>query len=59
MVVKLDMSKAYDRVDWEFLRVMMLKMGFNDRWGAMMMKCISTVFYSLCLNGSLGPIFLP
>ncbi len=32
MVVKLDMSKAYNKVEWDFLRVMMEKMGFDDRW---------------------------
>jgi hypothetical protein len=29
MTVKLDMSKAYDKVEWEFMRVMMRKMGFD------------------------------
>lgn len=32
MVVKLDISKAYDRVEWEFLCKIMLKLGFNDQW---------------------------
>ncbi len=46
MTVKLDMSKAYDRVEWNFLRNMMLKLGFNDRWVNLVMQCIQTVSYS-------------
>lgn len=37
MAVKLDISKAYDQVEWDFLRKIMLKLGFNERWVHMAM----------------------
>jgi hypothetical protein len=41
--VKLDMSKAYDRVEWLFVQKMMEKLGFLERWIDLIMKCISSV----------------
>ncbi|KAM0981209.1 hypothetical protein ACFX13_014636 [Malus domestica] len=51
MALKLDISKAYDRIEWNFLEQMMRKMGFADEWIHWIMMCVSTVTYSFKLNG--------
>ena len=51
MAVKLDVSRAYDRVEWCFLEEVMRKLGFNERWIALMMICVKTVSYSMLVNG--------
>ena len=51
MAVKLDMSKAYDRVEWAFLEGIMRRMGFNEEWIHLIMLCVKTITYSVLVNG--------
>ena len=55
--LKIDMSKAYDRIEWKFLQDVMLKMRFAEKWVDMIMLCVSTVWYNVIRNGKeVGPI---
>ncbi|KAH9747206.1 reverse transcriptase domain-containing protein [Citrus sinensis] len=59
VALKLDVSKAYDRVEWPFLKQIMLRMGFSQRWVDRIMNCISTVSFSVILNGVAKGFFHP
>lgn len=46
MSLKLDMSKAYDRVNWAFLEAISVKMGMDPKVVSLIMTCVKTVFFS-------------
>jgi hypothetical protein len=58
LALKIDISKAYDKVDWGFLRGMLERLGFSNKWINWMMLCVSSVNYSVLVNfEQVGPIF--
>ncbi|GKC55430.1 hypothetical protein Tco_1078175, partial [Tanacetum coccineum] len=54
---KVDIHKAYDTVDWEFLRVALIGFGFHDRMISWIMECVTTTSFSISINGYLHGYF--
>ena len=57
VVLKIDLSKAYDRVSWNYLRVILSKMGFASDFISCVMSSLSSIYFSLLINGSASTFF--
>ncbi|GKD64739.1 hypothetical protein Tco_1306847 [Tanacetum coccineum] len=54
---KVDIQKAYDTVDWAFLKNILAGFGFHARMIGWIMECVTTTSFSLSINGSLHGFF--
>ncbi|XP_073037131.1 uncharacterized protein [Primulina eburnea] len=57
VILKLDMAKAYDRVQWPFLFAVLRHFGFSEQVVALVSACISHCHFSVNINGSLSGFF--
>ncbi|XP_048503093.1 secreted RxLR effector protein 78-like [Beta vulgaris subsp. vulgaris] len=51
-MMKVDLKKAYDSIEWPFLQMMMNKLGFPSRFINWVMACVSSVSFSILINGA-------
>jgi hypothetical protein len=51
MILKLDLSKDFDKLSWQYMKELLLAFGFNKDWVSWIMNLISSTFFSILVNG--------
>ena len=59
MAINIDMEKAYDRLEWSFIRDTILLYEFPEPLISLIMSCVSSSFISILFNGGALEPFLP
>jgi hypothetical protein len=57
VMCKMDLEKAYDHVNWDFLLYMLRRSGFGRTWCSWIAHCVSSVRFSILVNGSPNGFF--
>ena len=59
MAIKLDLQKAYDRVNQRFIQSVLLHLGFNSTFTSWITACLSSVTFEIMVNGGKSESFTP
>lgn len=52
IVVKIDLEKAYDHLEWSFIRMVLIHFGFPENIVKLILSYVSSTSTSLLFNGS-------
>ena len=58
-MIKIDIAKSYDKLNWEFMEKMLGAYGFSPDWEEWVMGLVSSPFFNILLNGSPTSSFQP
>jgi hypothetical protein len=58
-VLKIDLSKAYDRVSWLYVQLLLIHLGFEVHFITWIMSCLTSTSFAVLINGSVSPFFTP
>ena len=47
MLIKIDISKAYDKLSWKYMEKMLSAYGFSREWVEWVMDLVTTPFFSI------------
>lgn len=59
VAIKIDLEKAYDFLNWDYIKYCLTRFGFHDRQTNIIMNCITSVSFSLLVNGKPYGNFIP
>jgi hypothetical protein len=59
MLLKLDLSKAFDTLNWQYMRSLLLAFGFNSTWVSWILNLTSSALFSILINGVPSKPFFP
>jgi hypothetical protein len=59
IAVKIDMKKAFDRIEWSFILAILEKLGFHTTWINWIQICVTSPSFSILINGSSFGLFTP
>eukprot|EP00253_Pinus_taeda_P031183 PITA_31183 len=59
MLLKIDLSKAFDSICWEYMQKILQAFGFDAAWIRWISSLISSTFYSILVNGIPSSTFHP
>lgn len=56
-ILKIDLKKAYDSVDWGFIQCLLARIGLDNKCSMWIMACVVEVNYAVLINGFPTPFF--